>query len=242
MTRLICTLLLLSLVFGRTQAQSTAFVFNGGLSVGFQKWDNSFGRQPLYKYHAALAIESVNNENDNGSIFAQFGYHVRGSATRFRFFFQGSGGIDTYTEEFQFRNLSLILGAKQKFPLGESAKYFYYGGVRGDYTLNTNIDELAAAQAYPIFYPFIGSMRRWMVGVSLGGGLELPFSELVGGQLTLSVHPDFTYQYNQPSINNVINPFDPTGGSRITIPERRIRNVTIELSLGLRLLRKVVYE
>lgn len=239
--RLICSLLLLALVFGRMQSQSTAFVFNGGLSVGFQKWDNSFDRQPLYKYHAALAVESVNNENDNGSIFAQFGYHIRGSATRFRFFFTG-GGIDTYSEEFQFRNLSLILGAKQKFPLGERNKYFYYGGIRGDYTLSTNIDELAGAQVYPIYYPYIGSMRRWMVGVSLGGGLEVPLSELVGGQLTLSVHPDFTYQYNQPSISNVTNPFDPTGGSKITIPERRIRNITIELSLGLRLLRKVVYE
>lgn len=222
------------------QAQSTAFVLNGGLSVGLQKWDNSFDRQPLYKYHAALSIESVNNDNDNASIFAQFGYHIRGSATRFRFFYQG-GGIDQFSEEFIFRNLSLILGGKQKFPLGVRSKYFYYGGVRGDYTLSTNIDELGASNIYArIYYPQVGFMRRWMAGVSLGGGIEFPFSELIGGQLMLSVHPDFLYQYDQPAIPNVINPLYP--GQTTTIQERRIRNVTVELSFGLRLLRKVVYE
>ncbi len=243
MKRFVFSTLLFAAVFGPISAQSTAFVLNGGLSIGFQKWDNSFDRQPLYKYHVALAIESVNNDNDNASVFMQFGYHVRGSATRFRFFYQG-GGIDQYSQEFQFRNLSLILGGKQKFPLGARSKYFYYGGIRGDYTLNTNIDDLAGARnlQYAIFYPFIGSMKRWMVGVSAAGGIEFPFSDLIGGQLTFSVHPDFTYQYKQPSIGNVTNPFDPTGGTTITIPERRIRNITLELSFGLRLLHKVVYE
>ena len=240
--RFVFSILLFTAVFGQMSAQSTAFVLNGGLSIGFQKWDNSFDRQPLYKYHVALAIESVNNETDDAAVFMQFGYHIRGSATRFRFFYQG-GGIDEYSQEFQFRNLSLILGGKQKFPLGRRSRYFYYGGVRGDYTLNTNIDELAGAQTlqYAIYYPFVGSMRRWMAGVSAGGGIEFPFTDLIGGQLTFSVHPDFLYQYNQPSISNVTNPYDPTGSTKITIPERRIRNITLELSFGLRLLRKVVY-
>ena len=240
MTRLILCVLLFNANFGQTTAQSTAYVFHGGLSVGFQKWDNSFDRQALYKYHGALSIESVNNDDDRSSIFAQFGYHIRGSATRFRFFFQG-GGIDQFSEEFQFRNLSVILGAKQKYPLGERAKYFYYGGIRGDYTLSTNIDELGRSNPYaPLYYPQVGFMNRWMAGASLGGGIEFPFSELIGGQIMLSVHPDFLLQYNQPAIPNVIDPFNP--GQNTTIQERRIRNVSIELSFGLRLLRKVVYE
>ena len=228
------------LVFGQTAAQSTAFVLQGGLTVGFQKWDNSFDRQPLYKFHGALSVESVDNDNDNISIFAQLGYHIRGSATRFRFYFQG-GGIDQFSEQFQFRNLSMVLGGKQKFQLGERSKYFYFAGIRGDYTLNTNIDELGISNPYaPLYYPQVGFMNRWMVGVSIGGGLEIPFSELVGAQLMLSVHPDFLYQYNQPAIPNVIDPNNP--GQNITIRERQIRNLSIELSLGLRLLRKVVYE
>ncbi|MBK9339068.1 MAG: hypothetical protein IPM98_22035 [Lewinellaceae bacterium] len=236
------TFLLFTAIQGQMSAQSTAFVLSGVPRMGFKRWDNSFDRQPLYKYHLALGIESVNNEDDSGSIFAQFGYHIRGSATRFRFF-QGAGSpLFTFTEEFQFRNLSIILGGKQKYPLGARSKYFYYAGIRGDYTLSTNIDELTAnkSQQLTIYYPFVGAMNRWMVGASVGGGLELPFSDLIGGQLTFSVHPDFLLQYNQPAINNVIDPFNP--GQRITIQERRIRNVTLELTLGLRLLRKVVYE
>ncbi len=227
---------------GSLSAQSTAFVVGGGPSMGFQRWDNSFDRQPLFKYHAALAIESVDNTDDRGSVFAQIGYHVRGSANRFTFF-QGVGSpLVVYTEEFQFRNIALILGAKQKFPWGERSKYFYSIGLRGEYTLSTNLGELVGNQnpAIQIYYPFEGAVNRWIAGASIGGGVEFPFSELVGGQLMLSVHPDFLLQYNQPPIENVIDPLNP--GQRIRIPERRIRNVTLELSLGIRLLRKVVYE
>lgn len=221
-------------------AQSTAYVFMGGLTVGMQKWDNNFDRQLLFAPHGAIAIETVNNENDRSSVFAQFGYHVKGSANRFRFFYQG-GGIDQFTEKFQFRNLSLLLGAKQKFPLGPKAKYFYFGGIRGDYTLSTNIDELGANNPYAaIYYPFVGAMNRWMAGVSAGGGIEISLGDLIGAQLMLSVNPDFTNQYNQPGIDNVIDPLNP--GTTTSIPARRIRNTTIELSVGLRLLKKVVYE
>jgi hypothetical protein len=194
----------------------------------------------LFKYHGALSIESVNNENDNSSLFAQIGYHVRGSATRFRFFFQG-GGIQTFSQEFQFHNLSLILGAKIKKPFGERGKYFYFGGLRGDYNLKTNLSELSPNNPYAaLYYPQPGFVNKWTAGLSFGGGIELPFSDLVGIQLMLSAHPDFLLQYRQPAIPNVIDPLNP--GQNITIQERRIRNLTIELSVGLRLLRKVVYE
>jgi hypothetical protein len=82
-------------------------------------------------------------------------------------------------------------------------------------------------------------MNRWMFGLSLGGGMEFKLGELVGGQLKLSLHPDLTLQYNQPSLENVLNPYSP--GTTTTIPERRIRNNALELSVGIRLLRKVVY-
>jgi len=240
--RKVMILALLAFIGREACAQSTAFVIGGGPSMGFQRWDNSFDRQPLFKYHATLAIESVNNKDDRGGVFAQIGYHIRGSANRFTFF-QGAGNpLLIYTEEFQFRNVALVLGAKQKFDWGASKKYFYSIGLRGEHTLNTNLGELVGSQnpAIQIYYPFEGAVNRWVAGMSLGGGIELPFSDLVGGQLMLSAHPDFLLQYNQPSIPNVIDPLNP--GQRIVIPERRIRNITLELTLSLRLLRKVVYE
>jgi len=244
MMRFIFATVLFVVFFGQIGAQSTAFVFQGGLTVGLQKWDNSFDREPLLAYHGDLAIESVNNEDDRSSIFAQIGYHIKGSATRFRFFNINSGfpSSATFTERFEFRNLSLILGAKQKFNLGASgrARYYYFGGIRGDYTLSTNIDELASRSGNVLFYPLVGFMNRWMVGISAGGGLEFNLNEVLGGEVKLSLHPDFTLQYNQPSIRTgYTNPYN--GGQQLVIDERRIRNTAIELSVGLRLLRKVVY-
>ncbi len=223
-------------------AQSTAYVFKGGLSIGSQKWDNS-ERQLLFAWHGALAIESLDDEEDRAALFAQIGYHVRGSATRFRFTnFNGFPG-SSYSEGFKFNNISLILGAKQKFPMGANgnARYFYYGGIRGDYTLSTNIDDLSANNDCAIgVYPFIGGVQRWIGGVSAGGGIEFPLGDLIGGQLEVSVHPDFTLQYRQPS-GTITLPGDCTINGQptpITLPERKIRNTTIELTLGIRLIKK----
>ena len=69
-----------------SSAQSTAFTLSGGSTIGTQRWDNSFDRQPLFQWHATIAAESVNNEDDKASIYAQLGYHVKGSAIRFQFF------------------------------------------------------------------------------------------------------------------------------------------------------------
>lgn len=223
-------------------AQSTAYVIQAGPTVGIQKWDNSFDREPLFKYHVALAIETVDNEEDRSALFMQLGYHIKGSANRFSFLQSGGGGLQVFTEEFRFNNISFLLGAKGKYPIdaGGKTRYFYFGGIRTDYTLNTNIDELASRSPYlAIYYPQIGFVNRWMFGVSAGGGLEFKFSELIGGQVTLSVNPDLTNQYRQPPLPNVIDPYNP--GQSITISERRIRNTTLELSVGLRLLRKVEY-
>lgn len=232
---------LLPLLYQGLNAQSTAYIINAGPTVGLQKWDNSFDREPLFKYHIALGIESVDNEDDRGSLFAQFGYHVKGSANRFTFFQQG-GGVQTFSEEFRFNNLSLLLGAKGKTPIGLTGRgrYFYFGGIRGDYTLSTNVDNLADNNPFlALYYPQIGFVNRWMFGLSVGGGLEFKLSELIGGQLMLSINPDVTNQYNQPPIPNVIDPFNP--GQSTSISQRRIRNTTLELSVGLRLLRKVEY-
>jgi len=244
MVRLFILFAGLFLFFGRTEAQSTAYVFNIGPSAGIQKWDNASGREPLFQYHASVALETINNEDDRGSFFMQLGYHVKGSASRYRFFNIVSGFPGgTYTEKFKFNNLSLVLGAKQRFDASVTgqSRYFYFGGLRGDYTVSTNIDNLpnANTSCNPAAYPLIGGLKRWIVGFSLGGGMEFRFSELVGAQVQLSVNPDVTPQYRQNAIPNVIDLCNP--GTIYSIPERRIRNTTVELSIGLRLLKKVVY-
>jgi hypothetical protein len=243
MMRFVYVLLLIACWSAQMDAQSTAYVFQFGPTIGLQKWDNSFEREPLFKYHAALSIESVDNEEDKNSLFMQIGYHIKGSANRFRYFNINSGAPSgTFTEEFRFNNFSLVLGAKQKREIGTSGRtrFYYGGGLRIDYTLSTNIDELSRGNpSLSIYYPSVAFMNRWMVGFSISTGLEFKLKDLIGGELKLSIQPDVTPQYNQPSIGNIIDPFNP--GTVITISERRIRNAAVELGLGIRLIRKVEY-
>jgi len=243
MMRFVYVLILIACWCGKMTAQSTAYVFQFGPTIGVQKWDNSFEREPLFKYHGALSIESIDNEDDKNSLFMQIGYHIKGSANRFRYFNINSGAPSgSFTEEFRFNNISLVLGAKQKRPFGASgnSRFFYGGGLRINYTLSTNIDNLSNnSPTLAIFYPSVGFMNRWMAGFTVTTGIEFKLNELIGGELKLSIQPDVTLQYNQPAIGNVIDPYNP--GNVITISERRIRNAAVELGVGLRLLRKVEY-
>ncbi len=228
-------------------AQSFFFGFKGGMTIGIQEWGRSFQRDPLFRYHVIGFLESL-EPDDKYALFAQLGYHVKGSAIRT----YGTTGrlpdgtiIDIPAREtpFEFHNISLSLGAKQKFSIGTGTKVFYLLGIRGDYTADTNLrpTDLETYSVYSTIYPFEEYVNKFMFGAIAGGGLQWMFSEFVGGVLEFTVNPDFTRQYNQPEIPNVINPNPNFGSNTITIPERQISNVTFEITLGLRFLRKVVY-
>lgn len=230
-------------------AQSYAFGLKGGLTVGTQKWDNSFEREPLFRQHVIAFIESA-EENEPFALFAQAGYHTKGSAIRtFRGVYTQVDGsqveVPATSTPFLFNNVSVTLGAKQKFDFSGEKKLYYMFGIRGDYTVSTKLrpENLSANAAllYGSLYPFEEFVNRFNYGATVGGGIELPFADLAGLILEFSVNPDFSYQYNQPQIRNVINP-NPFGGTnRIDIPERQIVNLTFELSLGFRFINKVIY-
>ncbi len=220
-------------------AQGTAFGLKGGLTLGVQKW-NGFDQDPLFKYHGAISAESL-DETAQFSVFAQAGYHLKGSALRNQNFLDQNGNFFRLAaQEFIFKNASLVLGGKRKYNLSDVSRGYYLFGLRGDYTLGTNLDKYKEANSFNggLFYPDNAFVRKWNYGVTLGGGIEFDLGELVGTLLEITVNPDFSYQYRQPAIPNVRDPF--TGQNR-TIQERSIRNVTFEITAGFRLLRKVEY-
>lgn len=232
-------ILFLTLTISQLCAQGTAYTIKGGLTLGVQKW-NGFEQGPLFKYHGAISAESL-DETSLFSLYAQAGYHLKGSALRNgNFFDQNNNFYRLPAQEFIFKNISLVLGAKRKYEMSDVMKSYYLFGLRGDYTIGTNLDKYKLANEYNggLYYPDNNFVRKWNYGVALGGGLEFTFGELVGGVLELTVNPDFSYQYKQPTIPNVRDPY--TGQNR-SIPERTIRNVTFEISAGFRLLRKVEY-
>ncbi len=229
---LFCSLLLSFSI----QAQSFAWGIKGGLTTGYQKWENT-PQGLLFKYHGALYIESLPAGNDF-ALFAQAGYHIKGSAIRNQQANLGSGGVyRPPAQEFLFRNVSVIVGAKQKFDFNNVSKSFYSFGLRGDYTLSTNLSSFRE-NGLVSYFPADPFVRKFNYGAYIGGGLEFAFRDLVGAVVELSVSPDFSFQYQQPGGLQVTNPFN---FQNITLPERKIMNVVLELSVGIRLLRIVEY-
>lgn len=222
------------------EAQSYAFGLKGGSTTGFQSWNN-YDRDPLFSYHMIAFIESA-PEGNEFAVFAQAGYHVKGSAIRNQNFFNPINGNITRppATKFNFNNASLTLGGKQKYDLGVNSKMYYLFGLRGDYTISTNFDQYEAINTalQSLFYPDDAFVRRWNYGATVGGGLEFPLSDYVSALVELTVNPDFSRQYFQPPIPNVPDPF--TGQNR-TLRETEIRNTTFEITVGFRFLHEIEY-
>jgi len=235
----IFVLALLMSISGLASAQGYYFGVKGGPSIGIQNWNN-FEQDPLFKYHGDIFVESYTDAAL--VVFGQLGYHVKGSAFRNRIYINPVGGFSRApAREFLFNNIVLVLGAKQKFDWGDEKKYYYSVGIRTDYTLSTNLSKYAVYNSiYPGYYPFDNKnyIRSFLYGISFGGGAEFEISDYFGISVDLTVNPDISYQYIQPAFPNVRDPYT---GQNITIRERKIRNVTIELSVGFRFLRKIEY-
>lgn len=244
--RLLRWTLALTLMIGSTmyvQGQGYAFGLKGGLTIGTQNWDNSFQRDALFRYHGIAFIESLPEDN-RFALFAQAGYHIKGSAIRtFSSTTVDQNGnrrtFPSFTQPFEFRNVSITLGGKQKYESNFlNGSLYYMFGIRGDYTISTNFDnfDLEANPFYALIYPIEGFVNKFNYGATLGGGIEIPLGELTGVLLEFTVNPDFSKQYNQPQIDNIINPNPDSSQGNITIRERSITNITFELTAGFRFL------
>ncbi len=220
------------------------FGIKGGPSLGNQDW-SGLETELLLAYHGALFVESVPAQG-RFSLYGQLGYHLRGSRiSRRRGFAFGGNQVTLPADDFRFQNLSLSVGAKSVFNYTSFADLYYVLGLRVDYNVDTNLDEYDQLEgsfgtAFRLNYPFESPdfINEVTYGASFGAGALIPISENMSGFIEITAHPDFNFQYNQPPIDNVIDPF---GGAPRTISARQIRNFTIEISFGLRFLRKWRY-
>lgn len=209
-------------------AQSFYFGPKGGLGINVQQW-NSFQRDPLFSPFGDIFIESY-DEGSPSSLYAQLGYHTRGSALRL------TGFSGSFSNAFKFNNLVFVAGAKRILSMEKKMRPYYLVGVRAEYNLGTNLDDFTSLQS--AFYPISFYVNKFVYGFSAGGGFDFDIKELYGGFIEFTVNPDVAKQYDQPSIPNVISPYD---GRTITIPKRDIKNLSFEITFGLRFLRKVEY-
>lgn len=228
-------------------SQGVVYGLKTGLSIETQQWNN-FNRQPLFTYHADFVWESLDEEDRAFSLFTYIGYHVRGSAIRSRTYFYNdpiSGSDETFrpaTNTFEFKNAVLMLGAKQRFLLSESSVAYYLMGLRGEYTFDTNLDQYSDGNTLfsSLYFPVDEFVQKFTYGISVGGGFEYPFTDNIEGFVELMASPSFRQQYLQPSIPNVRDPLNP--GNTTTIRERAIFNLSFEISVGIRFLKRYDYD
>jgi hypothetical protein len=216
-------------------SQSFWFGAKGGLAMNNQSWGSggtglSFGRDPLFTFNGDLFLESY-DEDKKGALYAQLGYHTRGSALRFFSFNNSFNSLNKY----KFNNLVLELGAKKAISIGRDIDSYFILGVRGEYTLSDNLNSFTS------FNEIVNSeyTRKFNYGVTMGGGFEMVMSELSNVFLEFSIQPDLSFQYEQFPIDNIPSPWFPN--ERINLPLTQVRNLSIEAKVGVKFLRKVEY-
>jgi len=220
-------------VNAQEEEKVTGFYFGPkvGPTIGFQQW-NGFERQPMINFHAAGFIETI-DEDFRGSLYGQFGYHTRGSSIL------PPGSFSARNQSFVFRNLSLTLGIKKRLLTKTLSTPYYFVGLRADYNVSNNLEEIQSSNTGTqgsFFYPFPTFVRKVTYGLSFGGGIEFLGSELIQPVLELTISPDVSNQYQAEPISGVTNFL----GQTVTVPARNIKNLTLEVSLIVRFMRKVV--
>lgn len=220
------------LALGTLHGQGTVYTPKLGLVLGTQSW-NGTQSLPLISYHAGVAFEGYKEDAKN-SFYGSLGVHNRGSNERI-FVRLGSQTGEVFRQNIQLTNVSLQGGVKNRLSTEGSKLPYYSFGVRLEYTLANNFKSF---EQYVGFLPFESFINKYNYGATLAFGYEFPISELVGGVIEASVNPDLSFQYNQAQAVSITS---PVNGQAIRVPAQQIRNVTFELTFGLRLTNKVIY-
>ena len=231
--RYLFLVVILSSFYSQTMAQGMWFGPRTGFDLNFQQW-NGAERNTIITPHFDFLIESY-TEDDPSSLYAFLGYHTRGSSIRFNFF-NGASGFD-----YRFNNIVLGVGAKRFIQDKAKFRPYYILGIRGEYTIGTNLDQYTESPL-AAFHPNDQFVNKINYGVTLGMGFDYPLGELYSGMIEFAIHPDVSKQYEQPALANVVvpqTPFSTSGTSNI--PQRDIRNLSFEVTIGIRFLRKVEY-
>lgn len=214
----------------------TGFYFGpkAGFTLGNQNW-NGLERGVMLNWHGAFFIESF-DPFYKGSLFAQIGFHSRGSGLRLVNLTQGIN----FRQAIIWKNIALTVGAKKRLVTSSLNTPYYFIGLRAEYSISNNtldVQTRFSPGAASLFYPFPEYSRKFVYGLSFGGGYEFFGTEYVQPSVEASISPDLSFQYASPEIPNVINPYN---GQPTILQERNIRNITFEISVLVKFKREVI--
>jgi len=200
----------------------------GGLGLNMQKW-NSYERDILFT--PCIDVFSESNDDPLNKLYASLGYHTRGSTVR-------GFGFNAYNP-YKFNNLVLELGGKRMMSVDKKYNGYYMLALRGEYTLSTNLNDRAGTSIYNLVSDVY--VNKFNYGATVGGGFEMAFGEDKILFLEASVNPDLSKQYEQSETLTIENPNpvpNPIGTNQfITIVPQEVRNVSLEIKVGIKFLR-----
>ena len=228
------------LMFNSGHAQSLWFGAKGGAAMNLQNWGNGgdgvgLNRSPMFSVNGDILIESY-DEFYKGALYAQLGFHTRGSSLRFFSF----NNVFSDLLNYKFRNIVLELGAKKTLNLGKEYNPYFILGIRGEYTVGTDFGNFTN-QGLLFTNNFVDNafVKKFNYGVTVGGGFEMYLSALSNVFAEFSIQPDLSFQYEQPPLYNLTSPWPPF--DKVNIGLQQVRNVSIEAKVGIKFLRKVEY-
>ena len=200
----------------------------GGLGLNMQKW-NSYERDILFT--PCIDVFSESNDDELNKLYASFGFHTRGSAVR-------GFGFNVYNP-YKFNNLVLEAGGKRMVSTDKKYNGYYMVGLRLEYTVSTNLDQVGVTNIYNLVSDVY--VNKLNYGATVGGGFEMALGDTKVIFFELSVNPDLSKQYEQletltiKNPNPIPNPF--VTNDLITIFPQEVRNISLELKVGIKFLR-----
>jgi len=197
-----------------------------GMSVATQSW-SGFEVSPLISVHAGATMEFVSNWRDRtgsgrfkkNSLVIQLGYHRKGSA--FRNVFETRTGTVISTPMNEFHNICLTGYGKRIFRINKMSQAYFGYGLQISGTVAEKIEGFSR----------INGVQRFNAGLFLGGGYEFKLNKApITYYVELSFNPDITDQF-------LVAPgsyTDPQSGLNMETPEQRVKNLNIDLSVGIK--------
>ena len=199
----------------------------GGVGLNMQRWNN-FERDILFTPLVDLYVES--HDDPVNKLYASLGFHTRGSAIR-------GFGFQSFNS-YRFNNIALEAGFKQMLSVSKKYNPYYMLAGRLEYTVSTNLNS-GGLQFSVLNLVDDNFVNKFNYGLTIGGGFEFNWDDTKVVFVEASINPDASKQYDQPSTAIISNPnpsqFNPS--TTITILPQEVRNVSLELKIGIKFLR-----
>ncbi len=200
----------------------------GGIGLNMQRW-NSFERDILFT--PCIDVFSESNDDELNKLYASLGFHTRGSTVRGFGFTSGN--------PYKFNNLVLEVGGKRMVSTDKKYNGYYLLALRAEYTLSTNLEGRSPTSIYNLVSDIY--VNKFNYGATVGGGFEMALGESKILFLEASVNPDLSKQYEQTETLTIENPNpipNPISTNQfITIVPQEVRNVSLEIKVGIKFLR-----